>query len=322
MFPVRFAAALCTALALGSAVALAQDAAAPAPEEPQTLSELVVIAHPPGPALWRAQLGDSSVIILGSVSPMPQQLKWDQRQIEAALDGANLLLTQPRPDIGPLQILGLIAGNVWKVRTSRPLEPNLPPEMRDRFVAFRKMALKGEDRYAHWKPVVAGYLLLSDFRRAVGMSQAKPGSVVEHLARDRHVPIQPLANYPINALFGLASKLDDRQGLICLEDVLREAAYDDAHRQDIDDDWAHGDVLAVSRRYRGASLQRCLEQAPGARALIDAQMARATDRIWTALNRPGKSVAVIDMAWLLPADGVLDRLRARGATIGSPAAAP
>ena len=153
------------------------------------------------------------------------------------------------------------------------------------------------------------------------MSDAKPGSTVEHLARDRHVPIQPLATYPIAALFGLAAKLTDEQGLACLEDVLGEAAYDDAHRETIDDDWARGDIRAVAQRYRGRSLQRCLEQAPGAHALIAAQMDRATDRIWAALHKPGKAVAVVDMAWLLPNDGILDRLRARGAVIDAPTAA-
>jgi hypothetical protein len=38
-----------------------------------------------------------------------------------------------------------------------------------------------------------------------------------------------------------------------------------------------------------------------------------------ALNRPGVTIAVVDLAFLLPANGVLDRLKASGATITSPA---
>ncbi|MDB5458293.1 MAG: GumN family protein [Caulobacteraceae bacterium] len=325
--PFTAAAVACLALALGgpSSSALAQEppaASSPSAEAPEPLSELVVIAHPPGPALWRAQLGDSSVIILGAVTPVPHRLVWDQRQVIAALDGANLLLTQPRPDLGPLQVLGLVTGNLWRVRSSRPLEPSLPPDLRKHFEQSRNRARTKESRYANWKPAVAGFLLLSDFRRSVGLSEAKPASTVEHLAEDRHIPIQPLASYPMNQLLQLASRLDEKQGLNCLDDALNELEYEGQHPQDIDDDWARGDVLAVAKRYQISSQQYCLEQAPGARALIDRQMGQATDRIWAALHKPGKSVAVIDMAWLLPANGVLNRLRGLGATIGAPAAAP
>ena len=37
-----------------------------------------------------------------------------------------------------------------------------------------------------------------------------------------------------------------------------------------------------------------------------------------ALKRPGVTVAVVDLGFLLPANGVLDRLKASGATITSP----
>jgi hypothetical protein len=311
-------------------VASAQEPSGAAPPTPSvdlgdsqnTLSELVVIAHPPGPALWRAELGESSVIILGGVTPVPHRLVWDQRQVVAALNGANLLLTQPRPDLGPLQLLGLVTSNIWRVRTSKPMEQTLPPALRQRFVDARNRSRTKESRYAHWKPAVAGYLLLSDFRQSVGLSEAKPGSTVEHLAKDRRVPIQPLATYPMNQLIRLAGTLTEQQGLECLEDALNEIDYEDDHPHDIDDDWARGDVLSVAKRYRISSLQYCLEQAPGARELVDTEMAQATDRIWSALQKPGKTVAVIDMAWLLPNNGILNRLRGLGATIGAPAIAP
>jgi hypothetical protein len=37
-----------------------------------------------------------------------------------------------------------------------------------------------------------------------------------------------------------------------------------------------------------------------------------------ALKRPGVTVAVVDLGFLLPANGVLDRLKANGATVTSP----
>ena len=60
------------------------------------------------------------------------------------------------------------------------------------------------------------------------------------------------------------------------------------------------------------------ELLPGARQQIQKDMGEAADRLWAELNKPGKTLVVMDMAWLLPKDGLLDRLKARGATVGEP----
>jgi hypothetical protein len=292
----------------------------PAPAPDGALSELVVIAHPPGPAMWRVQRGDSTLIILGAVSPMPQQLRWDQRPMFAALDGARLLLTPPKPDLGPIQVLGLLTSNIWKVRQSRALEPTLPPDIRARFVAARSHAWQTESRYAHWKPAVAGFLLLSDYRRSWGFSEAKPGSTVEKTAKEMRVPQTSIASYKVGLLMKVASRLDDKQNMECLADTLSQMEQEGAHPQDLDDDWARGDILAVAARYRASPLQRCLMLAPGAPALVEQELQLAADRLWSELQKPGKVVAVIDLAWLMPQGGLLDRLRAKGATVGVPAA--
>ncbi len=306
-----------------SMTAQAQEAAAPptaANDQSTALSELVVVGHPQGPAIWRVRRGDSTLIILGAVSPVPQQLRWDQRQVIAALDGARLLLTPPKPDLGPLQVLGLLAGNVWAVRQGKALEPALPPAIRARFAAARAHAWQPEARYAHWKPAVAGFLLLSDYRRSWGFSEAKPGSTVEQLAKDMHVPQKQIASYRVGLLMKVASRLDDAQNLACLEDTLDQMELEGAHPMDLDDDWARGDIRAVAARYRAAPLQRCLLRAPGAEGLIEDELAKAGDRLWDELGKPGKTVAVVDLAWLMPRGGLLDRLKARGAQIDEPPA--
>ncbi len=301
------------------AAPLAQETAPP-PSADTTLSELVVIAHPPGPAMWRVTRGDSTVIILGAVTPVPHRLVWDQRQVDVALTGANLLLSPPKTDLGPMQIVGLVATQIWKVRQMQPLEPSLPPGLRARFVDGRAKAKTSASRYEHWKPALAGFLLLSDLRHQVGLSEAKPGSTVQHRAEELHVPQQPLGAYRMGLLLQIASRLSPQDQLGCLGDALDELDLEAAHPHDIDDDWARGDIRAVSARYRGSAVERCLLRAPGAKGMIDKEMGRVTDRLWAALQKPGKTVAVIDLAWLMPAGGVLDQLRARGAAVAAPAA--
>ncbi len=309
-------AAACACMALpASAQAPAPDAA---PDD--ALSELVVIAHPPGPAMWRVTRGDSTVIILGAVTPVPHRLEWDERQLTAALTGANALLSPPRADLGPVQVVGLVATQLWKVRQMSALEPSLPPELRARFEHGRALAKTKADRYAHWKPAAAGFMLLSDLRHEVGLSDAKPGSTVQHRAADLHVPQQPLGAYRMGLLIKTATQLSPEQQLGCLSDALEELEYEAAHPHDIDDDWARGDIRAVNARYRGSAAQHCLMRAPGAKQIVEDEMSKAVDRLWAALQKPGKTVAVIDLAWMLPQGGVLDRLQAKGAVIGAPAA--
>ncbi len=329
MNPFRLLPAALAALALAVPSAFAQEPS-PAPpagpdEDITQVSELVVVAHPRGPAMWQVQRGDSTMTIMGSVSPIHQQQAWDQRPLLAALEGSRLVLLPPKADLGPLQAVALLSGNLWKVRILGDLEPRLPPDLRARFVQARTIAQQPANRYVHWKPAAAGFLLLSDSRRIHGMSMGKPGATVEKLAKERHIPTKPIGSVSVLSLAKLAGQLDDKEHLTCLGDVLAQVEQEHAESlrvsaEHINDDWAHGRVLEVNARYRLPPLQRCLMLAPGARQVIDREMNEAADRLWAELQKPGKTVAVVDMAWLLPRDGLLDRLKARGAMVGPPPA--
>jgi hypothetical protein len=325
MRPVRTLLALMASAVVAAGPALGQPAApAAAPEAPDALddptqvSELVVVAHPQGPAIWRLTYNGAEMTIMGSVQPVQQQQRWDRRQILAALDGARLLILPPKVGLNPFQVLALVTSNVWKVRASGDLETRLPPDLSARFVEAREIAQQPKSRYTHWKPAAAGQLLLSDSRRTHGYSMGKPGTTVEKVAKGMHIPVRSIGNYSISSLVGLATKLDDKQNLMCLDDALAQVEYEHAHVADMNDDWARGDVLAVNARYRLPPIQRCLMLVPGARKQIEKDMADAADKLWAELQKPGRTVVIIDMAWLLPKDGLLDRLKARGATVGEP----
>ena len=324
MRPVRTLAALGVSALIAAAPAFAQSPApAPAPadtpeDDPTQVSELVIVAHPQGPAIWRLDYKGAEMTIMGSVSPIHQQQKWDRRQMMAALDGARLVILPPKVGLTPVQVLALATSNVWRVRTFGDLESHLPPELKARFVEAREAARQPASRYAHWKPATAGQLLLSDSRHTFGYSMGKPGTTVEKIAKGMRIPTRPIANYSVSSLVGLAVKLDDKQNLACLDDALAQAKYERDHLNDMNDDWARGNVRAVNARYRLQPIQRCLMLEPGARKQIEKDMADAADRLWAELQKPGKTVAVMDMAWLLPRDGLLDRLKARGAAVSEP----
>ena len=117
--------------------------------------------------MWRAQVGDSELIILGSVTPIHHQQKWDQRRVVRALTGARLLLTPVDAKVGVGGVASFLGRDAFRVRTLRgDLEKDMPPDLRARFIDLRQQAKVKADRYAKWKPAVAGGLLLSDFRQA------------------------------------------------------------------------------------------------------------------------------------------------------------
>jgi hypothetical protein len=327
------------ALSAVAALALASPAGAqtPAPAPPQTPStavelfpadpgsavveELLVVARPPGPALWLVEKGGAKLYVLGSAPPLPHQLKWDSPRLDRAMGEASLVLVPPEASVGPLQITKFVLTGGGGVRQGfgKKLENRLPPDLLARFVSARERAQRTAIPYKDWKPAVAGFILLSDFRQAAGLSEAKPVSTVERMAKDKGVKVKAMSQYRLGPVLASAGKLSDEANLACLRDTLAELEYDGAHPTDIGTDWASGDLASVRARYSASAAQRCLLRTPGGAALLDQQIGESASTLNEALNRPGVTIAVVDLAFLLPANGVLDRLKASGAQVTSPA---
>lgn len=316
--------ALCAAAAIAAMLLAAPVVAQtpPARDDPGSavLEELTVVARPVGPPLWRVRRGEAELIVVGAVSPIHHQQSWNKRRLEAALGGATLLLAPPEGQFAPLQLASFLVRDARKVRLgSGPrLERRLPPALAERFARYRVAAGRKASRYEDWKPAVAGFLLLSDVRQAGGLSEAKPGSTIRRMAKAAGVGVRPLAQYRLQPLLAAAGGLSDADHLACLGDVLDQLDRETGRPRDLGDAWASGDPKAVRASLRTSALERCLRRTPRGRAVLDAQIDRATQALETALDRPGKTVAVVDLAYVLPLEGVLDRLRATGAAVDYP----
>ena len=293
---------------------------APAPDESAVVAELTIMAKPPGPAVWLVEKDGAKLYILGSAPPLPHQLRWNSPRLNKALDKASLVLVPPEAAVGVTQVAGFVLkfGGGLRQPLGKALEDQLPPDLKARFVESRIQARKGAGDYRNWKPAVAGFLLLSVFRQAAGLSEAKPVSTIERMAKARKLKVKPVGQYRMSAVTAVAGKLSPEDQLYCLRVALDEVAHDGAHSTTIGRDWAEGDLASVRARYRASAAQRCLTHVPGGAALLEKGLAQTTEAMTEALKRPGITVAVVDLGFLLPADGVLDRLKARGATISSP----
>lgn len=299
--------------------AAAQATAAPAPTEPPLLAEVLVVGRAPGPAMWRIARGGSEVIVLGSVSPIPHLQQWDKRRLERHLARADRVLLPPEVKVGALDATRMFVGqSALKLPRGAALEPTLPEPLRVRFVAARKRALQGPERYARWKPAVAGFMVLSDWREAAGLSTAKPTSTIRRMLKGKRIRITPVGAYRLAPLAGSAARLSARSHLVCLEAALNQNDAEGTHVRTVSQAWAEGDVRTVRKHYDPLLLDTCLAQAPAADALVRRGIADTDKAIEAALAQPGVTVAVVDLALLLRPDGVLERLRASGATVSAP----
>ena len=285
------------------------------------VSELLVIARPPGPALWLVEKNGAKLYVVGSAPPLPHQLKWNSPRLNRAMDQASLVLIPPEASVGPLQVTKffLTGGGGVRQPFGKKLENRLPPDLKARFISARERAGRTEVPYKDWKPAVAGFILLSDFRQAAGLSEAKPVSTIERMAKAKGVKVKAMSQYRLGPILSSAGKLSDEGNLACLRDALTELEYDGNHPTDIGTDWANGDIASVRARYSTSAIQRCVIRTPGGAELLGEQIGDSTKALNEALNRPGVTIAVVDLAFLLPANGVLDRLKASGATVTSPA---
>ena len=323
MASVKPALAALAAAALFSTTAHAQTADLGAvPEGPGSavVEELLVVARAPGPAIWLVEKGGAKLYVVGSAAPLPHPRAWKSPRLERALDQADLLLVPPKASVGPAQIAGFVlrGGAGLRQGIGDKLEDELPPDLKARFVSGRARAGKGAGEYKSWQPAMAGFLLLSDFRQAAGLSEAKPVSTIERMAKARKVKIKAMGQYRMSAVVSSAGKLSKDAQLACLRDALDELEYDGGRPKTIGSDWARGDLASVRSRYSASAAQRCLARSPGGARLLDQQIGQSASALSGALNRPGVTVAVVDLAFLLPANGVLDRLKAGGATVSSP----
>lgn len=303
-----------------AAPAAAQDAGGGLGGESALVEELTVVGRPPGPPLWRVRRGGAELIVVGAVSPIHHQQPWNRRRVDRALTGATLLLTPPEAQVGPLQLGAFLLKDARRVRLgSGPrLEARLPPDLRARFVAARERAGVKASRYEDWKPAVAGFLLLSDARQAAGLSEAKPGTTIRRMAKAKKVRARPMSQFRLRPLLSAAGGLSDADHLACLRDVLDQLDAELTDPLRLGDDWAAGELGRVRARLRRSALERCLARTPGGARLLEAEIAQSAETLRRALARPGKTVAVVDLAYLLPREGALDRLRADGATVDVP----
>ncbi|MBI1682062.1 TraB/GumN family protein [Caulobacter hibisci] len=282
------------------------------------VEELIVNARLPGPAWWKVSDADTTIYVLGAPGLTPSGLTYDDSVIKRRLEGADRLIMGQEADISVVRMIALVMGGRSYFLSEQPMRETLPPELRARLDA-RLAATKAGSDYDKVKPAFAGFMLAKAPGGSLSISKSVTDEIrdmAKELPQDKRPRIQNLSGYSlVDAIKALGSLPQPLQEL-CLDAGLREAESGQGGVKQIAERWATGDVRAVVSADRG--FQRCLASTPSiARELRDGRD-DAVKAIESALKKPGKSVAVIELRSLLAQDGVLDQLRAKGLKVSTP----
>ncbi len=309
---------LATMLAVAlAAPAVGQGLRRDADPEAVVSDELVVQARTPGPALWRVSDADSTVWILGVPAGLPKGTDWNDRSLRAHLTQARELILPAQVRVAPLKAIGFFIAHRKDLRSKTPLEQSLPAEDARRFAAARESLGKPAKAYASWRPAIAGVILSSDFRRSMKLDIGEPVGHVRALARRVGVREQRAADYNGSQVLNLLITMSDEAHRQCLQDSVTEVSAGPDRIRTAARAWADGDVRGALTAERG--YERCFAALPVITELMLRSQGDMADTIAGALARPGETVAVVELRSLVARGGVLDRLRARGVQVKTPA---
>lgn len=276
--------------------------------------EIDIIAHLPGPALWRVSTPSSELWIVGLAGPVPKRMEWDTRRVETALAGARELILPPGASISVFDIAGLLLdpGHHYHYPGGQTLRGSMGPDMRAKFdVAAQEL---GQDpaHYDHWRPLVAFVALMSDAQKHDALNLEGPQKTLMHLAQAKSVPVRRLSPYSAGAIIGAlkdATPADQQKCLALMVDLIPRLPAFSAR---LGDAWAKGDVDATLAAQAEVASDGCFTAVPGILKLEDRRGQDWAKSLAQTLKKPGKTVLAIDIRSLTRPGGLLEQLKAQG----------
>ena len=306
------------AMACALAVALpaaAQTAPTPTPTKPWSdITEVVVRAHAPGPAMWKLTLGNSTVWVMGTLHVSPKTVNWDATRFQRILNGAHVLILPRVINDDP------VSEQDMELPGSKQLSDVVSPTTYARFQAvLRQENFDGLPTGLTYGPAWAGAWLIVKVYEAHGITTHIVPPEVATYAAQSGVPIKYVDRHTNGLQVRQYSRIDATTGEACLNDYLDSIDHDVVTTDDMGKAWAEGDVPSILAHHREPAWVTCFLSQPKFGDLYEKyavdDMVKAVD---SALKTPGKSVAVMPLSDLLRRDGILDRLRAEGVTITAP----
>jgi uncharacterized protein YbaP (TraB family) len=316
-------AALLAVLAVALRPAAGADSPLPTSSPPEAIEEVEVIAESPGPQLWRVSRNGHDLWILGTLRPLPQNLKWRSSQVERILSNSQALIlggVDVDADIGPITALKLYLQ--WRRIRHNPdnqtLDLLLPPALYARLEVVRDRYDRNDRELDRYQPMFAAARL---FRRALRSARLSNEISVQRtilkLARQHHVRTEQikLEIEDPRGLLSLIGATPQAAQITCLQTTLTHLETDVSVVRQRAQAWATGDVPQFSA---DAACWTAIANSPRIRALAERARSSWVEAVDAALERNTSTLALQSIDRLLGADGLLETLRAKGYSIEGP----
>ncbi|NID14254.1 TraB/GumN family protein [Luteibacter yeojuensis] len=301
-----------------------------------TLEAVTVSGEQPGPGLWRARRDGHTLLILGSLVPLPGKMTWKTGEIDDALAHSGALIMPPHVEIKPntgffgrLALLPSLIG-VRKAPDGATLKETVPPDVYARWLAVKARYIGNDRGVERYRPIFAVLELYKSAVKKAGLG--KSGDItrsVADLARKhgvRQVPVEYtlLVDDPRAAIKSFKhSTLDDVSCFTQSVDNIDAQLADMTRRANA---WATGDIAALRDERSAKQRITCMNavtEGGVAQRIGLADVPKAVRERWLAavnatLATDAQAVAIVSIDDLLGKDGYLEALRSRGYTVESP----
>lgn len=311
---------------------------APPPEFVARLDTIDVTGAQPGPGMWRVEHPGTGhvLMILGSHTPVPRRVQWDDSQAMAVLAQAGAVLAPPsvNMDSGIGRVRGmLMLPSLLRARRNpggARLAEVLPEDLYARWQVQKQAYLGRSRKTDDWRPLFAARELYDEAIGKAGLSGRNPvWPVVRRAAEKRGVPVlTPEITVRIEAPREMLREFSERtlDDLPCMEATLGliESHMPELRRRA--EAWAVGYVDYLRNGELPQPDQACLQAMLGAAPedreafanLPERALAKWLETAEGALREHELSLAVVSVTWLLGTNGPLQALAERGYRIEAP----
>ncbi len=307
-----------------------------------TLETVLVSGEQPGPGMWKVSKGDNVLWIVGIQTPIPKNMTWRAKKVEATVANSQEVLGQPGvaitlKQIGYFRALTLMPAAMESVKNpdGATLRDLVPPDVYVRWVALRSKYIgeyqDDDNDIERSRPMFAAGKLYQKAIEKNSMTSTSPVNAAiadaakKYNVKTTSVVIEP----PLDNLRGAVRELKKTRlaDLECFTKTIERIETDLQAMRSRANAWATGDINAIralpindqratcEAAIRNAQLMKTLgvENLP---AQVEAAWLNAAE---TALAKNKSTVATLFMPQLLSADGYLSKLKAKGYVVEEPA---
>ena len=301
------------------------------------LPTIVVSGEQPGPGLWRVSSGDHVMWILGTLSPLPKNMHWQPKDVEAAIASAQAVLDPPRVKInadvgffGKIALLGSLVG-VRDNPDHKTLQQIVPPELYARWMTLKtKYFGAGRSRNIEsWRPIFAAIELWNEAIKKAGLTREDiSDAVVAAAKRAKLEPVAPTYKLDIDDPRGAVKdfKNGEMDDLDCFAKTLDRLDSDLATMTERANAWATGDIARLRTLPDSDQREACIAAITGmdlARKRGISDLPERIENTWVeaasaALAKNAVTFARMPIMELLAKDSYVAKLKAKGYTVEAP----